>query len=69
MASNMDGVGTLAMALSLQASELLTVLVKSYTVSDLQPYAKQLQPHLTVFSTGVSDQDLERLTQITNPCV
>ena len=67
MASNMDGVGTLAMALSLQASELLTVLVKSYTVSDLQPYAKQLQPHLTVFSTGVSDQDLERLTQIINP--
>ena len=64
MASNMDGVGTLAMALSLQTSELLTVLVKSYTVADLQPYASQLQPHLTVFSTGVSEQDLGRLTQI-----
>ena len=64
MASNMDGVGTIPMALSLQQHRLLTVLVKTYTVQDIEPYASTLNPDLTVFSTGTSESDLTRLSTI-----
>ncbi len=64
MASNMDGVGTIQMALAMQKEQLLTVLVKSYGVEDIKPFANQLQPDLTVFSTGVSESDLTRLETI-----
>ncbi|MFZ9781885.1 MAG: GMP reductase [Bacilli bacterium] len=64
MASNMDGVGTLEMALALQSQSLMTVLVKSYNVEDIRPVADTLNPDLTVFSTGVSETDLERLKEI-----
>ena len=56
MASNMDGVGTIRMALAMQQEKLLTVLVKSYHVDAIRPYATQLNPDLTVFSTGVSEK-------------
>lgn len=64
MASNMDGVGTLSMALALQSQNLLTVLIKSITLEDLQPVAEQLLPEFTVFSTGTSASDLSRLQSI-----
>ena len=64
MASNMDGVGTIEMALALQAHQVLSVLVKSYTVDMISPFASSLNPDFTVFSTGTSDIDLERLTKI-----
>ena len=64
MASNMDGVGTIQMALAMQKEQLLTVLVKSYGVEDIKPFANQLHPDLTVFSTGVSESDLTRLETI-----
>lgn len=64
MASNMDGVGTVEMALALQQHQVLTVLVKSYTYEMIAPVAASLHPDLTVFSTGTSESDLERLTKI-----
>ena len=64
MASNMDGVGTVEMALALQEHQVLTVLVKSYTYEMIAPVAASLNPDLTVFSTGTSESDLERLTKI-----
>jgi GMP reductase len=64
MASNMDGVGTLDMALSLQANQLLTVLVKSLTLQEIKIYADRLLPDYTVFSTGTSEADLIRLQSI-----
>lgn len=64
MASNMDGVGTLKMALAMQQEKLLTVLIKSYHVDDIRPVIDQLDPDLTVFSTGVSESDLSRLENI-----
>jgi GMP reductase len=64
MASNMDGVGTINMALSLQKHQMLSVLVKSYTYEDVLPFADQLHPDYTVFSTGTSESDLLRLAKI-----
>jgi len=64
MASNMDGVGTLDMALAMQEEKLLTVLVKSYTVDAIRPYVSKFNPDLTVLSTGVSETDLHRLELI-----
>ena len=64
MASNMDGVGTIQMALAMQKEQLLTVLVKSYGVDQIKPFANQLHHDLTVFSTGVSESDLTRLETI-----
>ena len=59
MASNMDGVGTVAMALALQAQDMITCLTKD-TIEI--PYG--LNPHGYAISTGTSDKDFERLQMI-----
>jgi GMP reductase len=64
MASNMDGVGTLEMALELQKEQLFTALIKTYEVADFLPYIDLLDPHYFAVSTGTSDSDFKRLCAI-----
>ena len=56
MAANMDGVGTVKMAESLQNYELFTCLTK-----DTVEIPFGLNPHRFAVSTGTSDKDFERL--------
>ncbi len=60
MASNMDGVGTIHMALALQKTSLFTCLVKSYQSQDIHP---DLDPNFFAISTGTSQHDFENLKQ------
>ncbi len=64
MAANMDGVGTIEMALALQEHGLFTCLVKTITVEDLKPYIDQLKPHNFAVSTGTSQHDFLNLKTI-----
>ncbi|MFA6377896.1 MAG: IMP dehydrogenase, partial [Acholeplasmataceae bacterium] len=63
MASNMDGVGTINMALELQKSNLFTCLVKNYQSEHLAPYIKKLNPDLYAVSTGTSKVDFIKLQE------
>ncbi len=65
MASNMDGVGTFAMASALQKEHLFTCLVKSYN-SNIENWkdALALDPENIAVSTGVGEKDFERLKYI-----
>jgi GMP reductase len=64
MASNMDGVGTFEMSKALQNHGMFTCIVKS---TDISQWSKNLTglnvEHLAV-STGTSDKDYERLSNI-----
>jgi GMP reductase len=64
MASNMDGVGTLDMAIALQKHDLFTCLVKNYQMDDIEGYNTQLNYKHFALSTGTSPKDLERLERI-----
>ncbi len=64
MASNMDGVGTLEMALALQEHHLFTTLIKTYEVSDFLPYIDKLNPDFFAVSTGTSECDHTRLQSV-----
>lgn len=59
MASNMDGVGTIKMAETLQEDGLITCFTKDITEI---PFA--LNPYRFAVSSGTSDPDYERLCQI-----
>ena len=62
MASNMDGVGTLEMAVELEKSQLFTCLVKSYDLKDFDKF--NLNPEYFAVSTGISKNDYEKLKLI-----
>lgn len=64
MAANMDGVGTIEMALALQAHGLFTCLVKKITVDDLKPHIDALNPENFAVSTGTSTHDFNNLKTI-----
>ncbi|MFW5894575.1 MAG: GMP reductase [Bacillota bacterium] len=64
MASNMDGVGTMAMALKLQTFNIFTCLVKNYTVDDYKKHMDELNPELFAVSTGINDHDYQNFAQI-----
>ena len=64
MASNMDGVGTLAMAEELYEHRLFTCLVKNYDVPDFDQTVSQIGGNYMAVSTGTSDSDFERLQNI-----
>jgi GMP reductase len=64
MASNMDGVGTIEMALALQEYGMFTTLVKCYEVEDFKPFIDRLNPDRFAISTGTSDHDFHRLATI-----
>lgn len=61
MAANMDGVGTINMALSLQKQGLFTCLVKSLSTEDVLGYQGQMNPNHFAISTGTSKRDFEQL--------
>ena len=66
MASNMDGVGTLAMAKSLWDHRLFTCLVKSYDEHDLFDLTTEVGGNYFAVSTGTSDSDFLKLRRIIN---
>ena len=66
MASNMDGVGTLAMAKTLWDHRLFTCLVKSYTEDDLFDLVTEIGGNYFAVSTGTSTKDFQRLSRIIN---
>lgn len=61
MAANMDGVGTVDLALALQKEGLFTCLVKSYTEKN---FVSSLDPNHFAVSTGVNDFDFQNLQTI-----
>lgn len=63
MASNMDGVGTLEIAASLDKEGLFTCLVKSYELEDLN-FPASLSIDKIAISVGIKDRDVERLEKI-----
>ena len=64
MAANMDGVGTVAMAEALRSFPLFTCLVKSYNIDDWNTFYRDLDVNYSAISTGISDNDWERLQQL-----
>lgn len=64
MASNMDGVGMMEVALKLQEHQLFTCLVKTYELNDFNKYAKQLNPKNFAVSTGTNEKDFKNLEKI-----
>lgn len=61
VASNMDGVGTISMAKELSFEGILTCLTKDHTVDQ---FSNIYETAGISVSTGISDADFERLTQI-----
>ena len=67
MASNMDGVGTFAMADKLAEGGIFTCLVKTYTVEQLVEYFNSNIPERTnnvAMSIGTSDEDFHKLVDV-----
>lgn len=66
MASNMDGVGTLAMAEELAKHGLFTCLVKSYDSAGYESYDGNVDFNHVAISTGTSEKDYNRLKIMLN---
>ena len=66
MAANMDGVGTLQVAEKLFKERMFTCLVKSYEQDDLAKTIDKVGGNFVAVSTGTSDQDFTKLSQILN---
>ena len=64
MASNMDGVGTLEMAHTLQDHKMFTCMIKSYDESDFDDV--RIDFNYFAVSTGTSDNDFNKLKRIFN---
>jgi len=65
IAANMDGVGELQVAKSLAAFDIMTCLTKQHDIKVIKRNSgiKSIFPHLAL-STGTSDKDYKRLTEI-----
>ncbi len=66
MAANMDGVGTFAMAISLQTEKLFTCMVKTYDIKDYHTNIEKLDSSYFAVSTGTSDNDLAKINKLLN---
>lgn len=66
MAANMDGVGTLKVAEKLFKERMFTCLVKKYEQEDLEETIGRIGGNFVAVSTGTSDQDFTKLSQIVN---
>lgn len=64
IASNMDGVGTFGMSEALMKEDMLTCLVKSYTLSDYTEDEFRWSREHSIISTGISPADLLRTEEI-----
>lgn len=71
MASNMDGVGTLAMAITLQKHGMFTCLVKSYQEEDIKNNIGALDKDYFAVTSGTSDADFRKLNYVlkNNPSI
>jgi len=64
MAANMDGVGTMAMALALGRHRLFTCLIKTYN-NDIENFAEfRVDKNHYAVSTGTGDEDFRNLNTI-----
>ena len=66
MAANMDGVGTVDMAVALNEHQMFTCLVKSYEEDDLFNLVGHIGGNHIAVSTGTSTKDFVRLSRIIN---
>lgn len=66
IAANMDGVGTLQVAEKLFKDRMFTCLVKTYEQEDLKETINSIGGNFIAVSTGTSDQDFTKLSQIIN---
>lgn len=71
MASNMDGVGTFAMAITLQKHGMFTCLVKSYQEEDIKNNIGALDKDYFAVTSGTSDADFRKLNYVlkNNPSI
>ena len=63
MASNMDGVGTFAMAEELQSQGIFTCLVKTYSPQALIEFFNTTRNHVAM-SIGIGEQDLDKFKTV-----
>ena len=66
MASNMDGVGTLEMAHALYQHRMFTCLVKNISTVYFETTVQDIGGNHFAVSTGTSEKDFERLSNILN---
>ena len=66
MAANMDGVGTIDVAIELSKHNMFTCLVKNNDEDDILDAVKKVSPDHFAISTGTSEQDFQRLQRIIN---
>ena len=66
MASNMDGVGTLEMAHALYQHRMFTCLVKNISTVYFETTVQDIGGNYFAVSTGTSEKDFERLSNIIN---
>jgi GMP reductase len=66
MASNMDGVGTIAMSEELYKHRMFACLVKSYAEDDLFDTISKVGGNYFAVSSGTSERDFQRLSRIIN---
>ena len=75
IASNMDGVGTFAMADELRKAGIMTCLVKTYSVNELTEYFDPTKgewsqqsldaiSNYTIMSIGATEEDLEKFSKV-----
>jgi GMP reductase len=64
MAANMDGVGTINMAMELKKHQLFTCLVKSIDVHEFDTIINNVTNDCFAVSTGTSEKDFEKLQTI-----
>ena len=66
MASNMDGVGTFAMATTLADSNIFTCLVKTYSAEELIEFFNSNESYKEniAMSIGIGDRDLEKFVNV-----
>jgi GMP reductase len=71
MASNMDGVGTFAMAITLQKHGMFTCLVKSYQEEDIKSNISALDKNYFAVTSGTSESDFRKLNYVlkNNPSI
>ena len=71
MASNMHGVGTFAMAITLQKHGMFTCLVKSYQEEDIKSNIGALDKNYFAVTSGTSEADFRKLNYVlkNNPSI
>jgi len=64
IAANMDTTGTFEVYSVLQKQKIITAFHKHYTLQDYQNFAPNLDPDYYMISTGISDDDFLKLSEI-----